>query len=568
MNDISRWVQAEVDLSLAQTIAQAIEIPELIAKLLILRGINTPDEALDFIEPKLANLNDPAKFMDMDTATARIVKAVQKKQLICVFGDYDADGLTATTILADFLEASGADVTTFIPDRMTEGYGLQPDRVRSLAQLGIKLIITVDCGIRAHEAVQVASELGVDVIIVDHHVPDPTLPAAVAIVDPHRADCSFPFADLCAAGLAFYLIGSLRREFYRLGIINDVDLRPFLDLVAVGTIADMVPLNSDNRVFAVHGLRRLNQDTRPGLAALKAVAGIAAKNIDARAVAFSLAPRLNATGRLGDPKAALDLLRAKDVLQARTHAEILQKDNDERRIIAQKVTDEAMAHVYAEGKNLKRIIIAVGQGWHQGVIGIAAAKLVNAFNKPSIVIGLEDGIGKGSCRSVKGFDIGQAIKSAEPFLVRFGGHPMAAGLTVEEAQIPNLINYLEELAEATIDSDIIAPSIDVDAWLNLKEVTPELFRHIERLQPFGMGNPEPVLAVSKVTVTNARIVGKGKRHVQIEVCDGDTRVKGIWFDQAHLAPTIGDLVDVAFNISLDDRLGEAKMKIIDVRQAT
>ena len=203
MNDISRWVQAEVDLSLAQTIAQAIEIPKLIAKLLILRGINTPDEALDFIEPKLANLNDPAKFMDMDTATARIVKAVQKKQLICVFGDYDADGLTATTILADFLEASGADVTTFIPDRMTEGYGLQPDRVRSLAQLGIKLIITVDCGIRAHEAVQVASKLGVDVIIVDHHVPDPTLPAAVAIVDPHRADCSFPFADLCAAGLAF-----------------------------------------------------------------------------------------------------------------------------------------------------------------------------------------------------------------------------------------------------------------------------------------------------------------------------------------------------------------------------
>ena len=568
MNDISRWVQAEVDLSLAQTIAQAIEIPKLIAKLLILRGINTPDEALDFIEPKLANLNDPAKFMDMDTATARIVKAVQKKQLICVFGDYDADGLTATTILADFLEASGADVTTFIPDRMTEGYGLQPDRVRSLAQLGIKLIITVDCGIRAHEAVQVASKLGVDVIIVDHHVPDPTLPAAVAIVDPHRADCSFPFADLCAAGLAFYLIGSLRREFYRLGIINDVDLRPFLDLVAVGTIADMVPLNSDNRVFAVHGLRRLNQDTRPGLAALKAVAGIAAKNIDARAVAFSLAPRLNATGRLGDPKAALDLLRAKDVLQARTHAEILQKDNDERRIIAQKVTDEAMAHVYAEGKNLKRIIIAVGQGWHQGVIGIAAAKLVNAFNKPSIVIGLEDGIGKGSCRSVKGFDIGQAIKSAEPFLVRFGGHPMAAGLTVEEAQIPNLINYLEELAEATIDSDIIAPSIDVDAWLNLKEVTPELFRHIERLQPFGMGNPEPVLAVSKVTVTNARIDGKGKRHFQIEVCDSDTRVKGIWFDHAHLAPTIGDLVDVAVNISLAERLGEAKMKIIDVRQAT
>lgn len=565
----TRWLVADVARDAVEALAQTSGLPHAVARALVARGITDLPQAERFLSPRLADLNDPAALQDLDRAVARLADAVRTREPLCVYGDYDADGLTATAVLAGFLQAAGADVTTFVPDRMTDGYGLHPTRVRDLAAQGIRLIVTVDCGVRAHEAVQVASELGVDVVVIDHHAPDVTMPSAVAVIDPHRSDCAFPFPDLCAAGLAFFVAGALRRELIRRGYLPEgrLDLRELLDLVAVGTVADMVPLLEDNRILVTAGLKRLNESPRPGLAALKAVSGLDGRPVTAGTVAFALAPRLNATGRLGDPKAALALLRALDDLEARRHAEILQRDNDERRIVAQRVIDEAMAQVTARGEPAHRIVIAAGDGWHPGVVGIAAARLLDSFGRPSVVIGIDNGIGKGSCRSVRGFDIGRALESAAPILERFGGHPMAAGLTVRAENVRELASHLEALADATITDEMLTPTIRVDAWVRLDELTQELADATARMQPFGMGNPEPVLATRGVTLSNARIVGKERTHVQIEVGGGSLRFEGIWFGGATVVPTIGSRVDVAFSMSRDERTGAVRLKIRDMRLA-
>lgn len=563
----TRWVVAAVAEDAVAELLRTSDLPQAVARTLVARGITSPQQAERFLTPRLADLNDPGALRDMDLAVGRLADAVLAREPICVYGDYDADGLTATAVLADFLQVAGAEVTTFVPDRMTDGYGLHPTRVRELAAQGVRLIVTVDCGVRAHESVRLASELGVDVVVIDHHAPDPTMPAAVAVVDPHRSDCAFPFPDLCAAGLAFYTAGALRRALIDRGFLAEgsLDLRGLLDLVAVGTVADMVPLLADNRILVAAGLKRLNESPRPGLAALKAVSGLDGKPATAGTVAFALAPRLNATGRLGDPRAALALLRAVDDLDARRHAEILQRDNDERRVVAQRVIDEAMAQVTARGEPPHRIVIAAGEGWHPGVVGIAAARLLDAFGRPAVVIGIENGVGKGSCRSVRGFDIGRALESAAPLLERFGGHPMAAGLTVRAEHVPALVSHLETLADATVTDEMLTPTVRVDAWVRLDELTPEVADATTRMQPFGMGNPEPILATRNVKLSNARIVGKDRTHVQVEVHDGSLRFEGIWFGGAAAVPTIGSTVDVAFSMARDERTGAARMKIRDMR---
>lgn len=565
----ARWIDAAVPEDVVAGLARDANLHPAVARALAARGVTDATAAERFLNPRLADLNDPGAMRDMDRAVERLADAVQSRERVCVYGDYDADGLTATAALAAVLGAVGADVATFVPDRMTDGYGLHPDRVRELAAQGVRLIVTVDCGVRGHDAIALARELGVDVVVIDHHAPDATMPPAVAVVDPHRPDCAFPFKDLCAAGLAFYASGALRRVLTARGLLapGALDVRDLLDLVAVGTVADMVPLLGDNRILVAAGLRRLNEAARPGLAALKAVSGVDGKPVTAGTVAFALAPRLNATGRLGDPRAALALLRASDDLDARRHAETLQRDNDERRLVAQRVIDEAMARVTAAGGPAHRIVVVWGEGWHPGVVGIAAARLLDAFGRPAVVIGVENGVGKGSCRSVRGFDIGRALESAAPLLERFGGHPMAAGLTVRSGRIPELAATLEALADASVDDDALVPTIALDAWIGLDDLATTLPDDVARMQPFGMGNPEPVLAVRDVVLSNARIVGKDRSHVQVEVDDGRRRCDGIWFGGATAVATIGDRIDVAFSVARDERTGAARMKVRDMRPA-
>lgn len=563
----ARWVDADVTEESVECLVRGLGLHPTFARTLAARGISSPDAARRFLDPRLADLNDPASLRDMAAAVERMTRALDANERICVYGDFDADGLTATAVLAGVLESVGGDVLAFVPDRMTDGYGLHPDRIRDLAGRGVSLIVTVDCGIRGHDAIGVARDLGIDVVVIDHHAPEATMPPAVAVIDPHRPDCDFPFKDLCAAGLAFYTAGALRRALVARGRLAEgaLDVRDLLDLVAVGTVADMVPLVGDNRILVAAGLKRLNEATRPGLAALKAVSGIDWRPVTAGTVAFALAPRLNATGRLGDPRAALDLLRASDDLEAQRHADTLQRDNDERRLVAQRVVEEAMARVEQAGGPAHRILVVWGEDWHPGVVGIAAARLLDAYGRPAVVIGIEDGVGKGSCRSVRGFDIGQALESAAPLLERFGGHPMAAGLTVRADRVPELAATLEALADATIDDEALRKTLRLDAWIGLDDAGVELADAFARMQPFGMGNPEPALAVRDVLLSNARVVGKDRSHVQVELDDGQHRRDGIWFKGAASVPAVGTRVDVAFSLARDDRTGTARLRIRDMR---
>ncbi|MBM4394976.1 MAG: single-stranded-DNA-specific exonuclease RecJ [Deltaproteobacteria bacterium] len=566
----ARWVIAAPDPALVATVAAAAGVPRPVAEALVNRGVTDAASAATFLEPRLADLNDPLRMRDMDLAVARTVRAIEAGERVCVHGDYDADGLTATALLSCFFEAVGAPVATHVPDRFRDGYGLSADRVRAMAAEGVKLAITVDCGVTAVDEVVLARALGVDVVVLDHHQPGGALPDAVAVVDPHRADCGFPFKDLSAAGIAFYFAGAVRRALVSAGRLADkaVDLRPLLDLAAIGTIADVVPLLGDNRVLAAAGVRRLNESPRLGLVALKAVAGIGGgKPVTSGNVAFQLAPRLNATGRLGDAAASLSLLLARDPEEAKRYAEALDRENSARRGVEAGVLASAVAQVEAAGGATHRIVIAAGDGWHPGVVGIVASRLVERYCRPAVVIGIEDDMARGSCRSVRGFDIGQALARVGGLLVRHGGHAMAAGLTLHAARLADLFDALHALADREVPDESLVPSVRVDAVVRPEEADEALLAAIARLQPFGMGNPEPVLALLDVPVRESRRVGAGQEHVQLRLGEGATPLRAIWFEASD-QPRPGSRVDVAFTLSADDMAGGPRLKVKDVRPAT
>jgi single-stranded-DNA-specific exonuclease len=539
------------------------------ASVLAGRGILDAEAGARFLTPRLADLNDPLAMRDMHIAVARTVAALGQVEPICVYGDYDADGMTATALLATVLARLGANVSTFIPERMEDGYGLAGDRLRDLASNGCRLVIAVDCGIRSHAEIADARTVGLDVVVLDHHEPEATIPDAVAVVNPHRVDCQFPFKGLAAVGIAFYFAGALRRALADAGTLDvaALDIRELLDLVAVGTIADVVPLVEDNRIFAAAGLKRLNENPRIGLAALKAVAGVAGKPVTSGTVGFQIAPRINAAGRLGNPRVGLDLLMAVDAEESKRHAEALDRENDARRVVCQKVLEEAIQRVEEGGGPQHRIVVSAGEGWHPGVVGIVASRLVDAYQCPAVVIGIENGIGRGSCRSIRGFDIARALESLSPMLVRSGGHPMAAGLTIRTEHLGEFTAALEALADREVPQEALAPRLNLDAIIPTGEVDRVLADEIARTQPWGMGNPEPVFGIRGVYVDDVRTVGKDRTHATMLVSDATGRLEGIWFGGADAAPQIGHCVDVAFSVILDERTGLARMKIRDVRPA-
>ncbi len=563
----SRWVFQLPDEADVRAVVEAACVPIPVAAALVNRGIRTPLLAAAFLKPSLADLHEPNDLRDMDRAVARTVAALERGEKICIYGDYDADGMTATALLTTLFEAIGRPVERFVPDRSRDGYGVNPDRLRDRIAGGVTLFITVDCGVTSVSEIALARSLGADVVVLDHHEPGPTLPDAAAIVNPHRADCTFPFKDLAAVGVAFYFAGALRRALIASGAIaaGQVDVRPLLDLVAVGTIADVVPLQGDNRILATAGLKFLNESPRVGLAALKAVAGVAGRAVNAGTVAFQLAPRLNATGRLSDPAVSVDLLMARDPEQATRFADLLDRENVARRVIEAEVVQAALAQVAAAGGPSHRAIVVAGEGWHPGVVGIAASKLVEAWRRPAVVIGVDDGVGRGSCRSVKGFDIGAALAEVGHLLTRYGGHPMAAGLALDAARIPEFAEALGRIADRELDDDALAPVVTVDAVVGLGDVDPRLLAALLALQPHGVGNSEPVFACRDVEVRTARRVGRDQLHVQLMLDDGATQAGAIWFHAGAFVPVPGQRVDVAFTASVDDRTGQPRLKVRDVR---
>ena len=527
-----RWRQRAADDRLGLTLAQRLGVPEILGRVLAGRGVE-PESAERFLNPTLREqLPDPSAFKDMDAAVARLLRAIKAGELIALFGDYDVDGATSAALLRRFLEAVGARVVVYVPDRLKEGYGPNAPALCKLKSEGVAVAVTVDCGITAHAPLAAAAEAGLDVIVIDHHLGEPNLPQAVAVVNPNRFDEQSPHGMLAAVGVAFLLAVGLNRALRREGWYAcrpEPDLTALLDLVALGTICDVVPLTGVNRALVLQGLKVMQRLRNTGIAALASVAGLG-ERLDTYHAGFILGPRVNAGGRVGRADAGTRLLSTEDASEARALAEALDAWNAERREIEARVLEEAIAAVERVGTSLPIVFVA-REGWHPGIIGIVAGRLKDRFNRPACVVALDGDMGKGSGRSVAGFALGAAVIAARQagLLLNGGGHAMAAGFTVAEQNLGALRDFLAARVAAEAGVNGLVPELGVDGALMPAAATPEFVTLLERLAPFGAGNAEPRFALPALRVMRADLVGNAHVRVILGEATGGQRLKAIAF---------------------------------------
>lgn len=531
-----RWQsRGDGDERLGLALAQRFGLPEIVGRLMAARGV-TPEAADAFLAPSLKTaLPDPSHLKDMDAAVDRIVAAILGDQPVAVFGDYDVDGATSSALLQRYFAAIGVPLRIYVPDRMKEGYGPNAEALIRLHAEGIRLVITVDCGITAHEPLSAAQDRGLDVVVLDHHVAEPKLPAAVAVVNPNRLDDDSPHKTLAAVGVTFLLLVALNRALRQRGHFADrtePSLMSLLDLVALGTVCDVVPLVGLNRVLVTQGLKVMARRQNVGLTALADVARMNSAPGTYHA-GFLLGPRVNAGGRVGQADMGARLLTTEDPVVARSLAEQLDAFNKERKDIEQMVLDAALVAAEEQAALGASIILVAGQGWHPGVIGIVASRIVERFNRPACVVGVTDGIGKGSGRSIAGVDLGAAVIAARQagLLSNGGGHKMAAGFTVPEDQIDALRGYLAERLAESVSVASAVRSMTIDGVLTASGATRELQQQIDQVGPFGAGNPEPRFVLANCRIAKADIVGGA--HVRCYLADAQGgRLKGIAFRAA------------------------------------
>lgn len=566
-----RWELAgQPDPGEARLLAAALGVSELVASLLVNRGLADGAAARAFLAPRLASLPDPSTMKGMGRAVDRIVAALDARETICVWGDYDVDGVTSAAQLIVFFKALGVSVRSHVPDRFTEGYGLNVARVEALAREGVTLFITVDCGISNVDEVAAAKRLGADVVIVDHHQVPPIVPAAYTILNPMQADCGYPDKRLAACGVTWVLLIALRARLRALGWFRarrEPDLRELLDLTAIGTVADMVPLLGVNRVIAAAGLARVGASTRPGVRALCEVAAIDGARVTAGTVGFHLGPRINAAGRMAHASAGVAMMTTDDVAEAARIAAGVDAYNLERREVQQQVFEAAARAVEAAGGVAERRSIVLAEpAWHTGVLGIVASKLVERYHRPTILLAIEDGVAKGSARSVSGFRLVAHLEQLAPMLERFGGHDHAAGMSLRVEALPAFVAAFEAAARGALRDEHLVRRLRLDAEVPLEALDDTLIAEVRRLAPFGQGNPEPVFLARGVEVRDARLVGADKRHVKLRfgVGVGVGSVEGIAFGQASACPRPGDRVDLAWcpevNVFRGVRRLEARVK--------
>ena len=496
------WNHLPCDDADARRLASALNLHPTVARLLCLRGLSEPDVAARFLQPTMDHLHDPGLLADMGKAVERIERAIAQKERIAIHGDYDVDGITSTVILRRALEMLGGDVVHFIPERLRDGYGLQPAAIDRLQAEGVRLVISVDCGIRADEAARRARELGVDLIITDHHEPGASLPAALAVINPKRHDCTYPDKNLAGVGVALKLVQALCRKRGR-----DGWMPAFVKVAALGTLADVVPLVGENRIIAKLGLDLLSQGPhKVGLRALLDVAGLTGKSIDGGHVSFLIAPRVNAAGRMASPDIAARLLLAADETMAAEAQELANQLNDEN---TRRQTEEA--GILAQAKKLvetdpavgaRSIIVVGGEGWHRGVIGIVASKLVDAFHRPAIVLSIDGDLAHGSCRSIRHFDILNALERCAGHLIKFGGHKQAAGLTMAASSVAEFRRQITDHADDCLGPDDLKPRLRIDSCLGFRDITSGFASEMTLLAPFGIGNPRPVFEANGVQVVD------------------------------------------------------------------
>jgi single-stranded-DNA-specific exonuclease len=557
------WQHQPCDDAEVSALAAALNLHPTVARLLCQRGFSDPAAADRFLNPAMDHLHDPFRLTDMDRAVTRLERALAQGERIAVHGDYDVDGITSTVILRRALEMLGGTVVHFIPDRLKDGYGLQPAAIDRLHAANVQIVVSVDCGIRGTDAAQRARELGIDLIITDHHEPEGTLPGAVAVINPKRHDCTYPDKHLAGVGVALKLVQALCD---RAG--KSRWLAGFVNVAALGTLADVVPLVGENRVIARFGLASLTRGPHTvGLRSLLEASGLAGKTIDSYQVAFMLAPRVNAAGRMSTPDIATRLLLANDeamleearALAQQLNDENLRRQQEEAELVAQ--ARKAIETDPAVGAH--NVLVVGGAGWHRGVIGIAASKLVDTYHKPAIVLSIDGDVAHGSCRSIPDFDMLAALEGCADVFVRFGGHKQAAGLTMEAARVPEFRARINAHANEVLEPDQLRPRLRIDAPLNLKAITPDLMRGLDALGPFGMGNPRPVFWASPVQVVDGPRSIK-ERHLSMTFNQDGRRFRAIAWRAAERAAFLEQHragVNLAFSLERNEFQGETYLEL-------
>ncbi|MGG3066282.1 single-stranded-DNA-specific exonuclease RecJ [Bacillus glycinifermentans] len=540
-----RWDVQTPDKEKVESLSGELGITPLAASLLVMRGYDTADKAASFLYGKDAVFHDPYLLKDMEKAVRRIKQAISEHEQMMIYGDYDADGVTSTTVLLQALKTFGANVDFYIPDRFKEGYGPNEAAFRQFKEQGCSLIITVDTGIAGVHEADVAKELGIDLIITDHHEPGPVLPDAYAIVHPKQPGCSYPFKELAGVGVAFKLAHAL------LGEVPE----ELLDLCAIGTIADLVPLHDENRHIAKLGIAQFKKTKRPGLKALAKIAGAEIQQANEETIGFQIAPRINAVGRIEQADPAVHLLNTEDETEAEELAAEIDSLNKERQKIVNQITDEAVQMIEEQGLD-QSVIVAAQPGWNPGVVGIVASKLVERFYRPAIVLGIDEekGIAKGSARSIKGFDLFQNLSECRDILPHFGGHPMAAGMTLDQEDVEVLRERINRQAEAVLTEEDFIPVQEVDLCCRLEDITVDSIAEMNMLAPFGTGNPKPFVLVEEAEIEEARKIGANQNHLKLMLADGQAKLDCVGFYKGEIEENVvpGAKISLVGELSINE----------------
>ncbi|MDD4188508.1 MAG: single-stranded-DNA-specific exonuclease RecJ [Eubacteriales bacterium] len=538
MKKPKKWVQYNIDAQKISELSNAAKIPELLARVLVSRGIDNRDSVVDFLNPSIDKLHDPFLMKDMDIAAERILSARQNREKVAIYTDYDADGVVCASVLLEYFGHIGIDAQLYIPDRENEGYGISELGVETIKKWRSSLVVTADCGISALKEIDELVGSGIDVIVSDHHECPETLPNACAIINPCRADSKYPFRELAGAGVVFKLVQALCERTGE----KDKFLE-YIDLVSIGTICDVVPLTGENRIIAKFGLEELNKTSREGIKALVSNACIKGTRIEAYHIGYMLGPRLNAAGRLGSALKSVKLLVSKNRAEAERIAQELGQENTERQLKEKQIFDEAVINIEKNNLERDRVIIVSGIDWHPGVIGIAASRLTEKYYKPCIVLSEVGSKAKGSCRSIRGFNMYEALGKCSVLLENFGGHEMAAGLSIEKSNINKFRKMINEYAD-TKDESLFIQTIFTEGELSGEEINLENARLLKALEPYGCGNPVPHFFATDLRIYDIRAVGNGK-HLKMKLIKNDKIVDAIGFNMAD--PSGGNYK----NISID-----------------
>ena len=557
---MANWKIKTPDTSLVFRLTEEFKTSEIIGRVLANRDIESLESSRSFFDPKLSQLHDPFLMKDMDIAAGMVAEKVKSGGRIFIFGDYDVDGTTGSSALFLFLTSLECDAKVYIPDRMKEGYGLSREGIDVAKDWGTDLLISCDCGINATDEVAYANDQNLEVIITDHHMPDENLPEATAILNPKQSDCSYPFKGLCGGAVVFKLIQAVSQLLE----LDDDLVHQYIDLITLGTAADIVPLTDENRIIVKHGLKSLSKTKRPGLRALLEVSGLGEKELTVGKLLFWAAPRINAAGRLGDANRAVQLMTTENLPESLKLARELDEENRQRQDLQQSMVDEAIMKVNAEvDLEKEKAIVLWDDNWHEGVIGIVASKIKETYHRPAVIISLSKGTGKGSARSVKGFDLYENLAECRELLDGYGGHPMAAGLTLNRENLEDFRTRFSNLAYETLADDDLVNSLDIEGEMDLNLIDGRFMDFLEKLAPFGPGNMTPKFITRHVIpVGNPRLVGNGD-HLKFRAKKGETSYDAIGFNMGnHYEKLItGKPIDIAYVVEKNEWQGRTSIQL-------